>query len=242
MRIPILGRLLRRAIAPFTRNRRLALFTEQAFWWIWIRTGGWKSPGALRQLLDPARPLSPALAAYLQQIPSDVVRVLDVGAGPVTAIGYTMPGKQVEITAVDVLADQYDRMLHRRGIVPPVRTVYADAERLTESFAAGSFDVVVALNSIDHTSRPVVAIDQMVEVAKPGGLIRLVHSVDEGQEQAYAGLHQWNLTDENGRFIVWNRSERVDVSDRLAGRCEVSARRENGTLIVEIRKRERAVA
>ena len=41
---------------------------------------------------------------------------------------------------------------------------------------------------------------------------------DEGHEQAYAGLHQWNLTDENGRFIVWNRSERVDVSDRLAGR------------------------
>lgn len=148
--------------------------------------------------------------------------VLDVGSGPLTKLGKTHPSKRLDITATDLLANDYDRLLAGFDLVPPVRTVYADAERLVDQFGRDAFDIVHAQNCIDHTADPHQAIEQMIAVTRPGGYVVLYHAENEGQREGYNQLHQWNFTCENIAFVIRDRMGRtVNVTDRLAALCEV---------------------
>jgi len=230
-------RLLLRLLRPLWRIRRLALSTEVLFWWKWLREP--RSSKLRAELLDPAQPLAPEIVDVVDRLGGARVRILEVGAGPLTTIGQRHPAREVaiEIVSTDVLAPTYARLLRRRGMTPVVPTVYADAERLTETFALGSFDVVFAGNCVDHMERPILAIEQMLEVVRAGGSVLLVHFIDEGKKQDYAGLHAWNLREENGTLIVANDRERIDVGEHFAGRAEVLARVRGELVIAELRKR-----
>jgi SAM-dependent methyltransferase len=230
------GDLFRRLVRPFFRARRIGLFAERYFWWRWIRTRGLIWPEEFQDRLDPDRPFSAHLVRYIEALP-DPVRVLDVGAGPITSLGYRVPGKQLELTPVDVLAPHYDAMLRRRGVTPPVRTTYADAENMRERFPEASFDLVCAQNSLDHTSNPVAAIQEMVRLAKPDRHVVLVHAVDEAESQKYIGLHQWNLSEKDGQFLVWRPGQTIAVASVLGPECDVRAWREDESLHVDIYKR-----
>lgn len=198
---------------------------ELVFWLKWFATRGLSWPDEYRARLDPERPLQEPVASVLPPGPAEI---LDVGAGPLTVLGKRAPGKTFTITAVDPLASEYDRMLEAFSVVPPVRTVAAEVERLREPFAADTFDVVHMQNALDHSYDPVAGIEEMLAVAKPGGWLVLQHAIDEGESAAYDGLHQWNLTLEDGKFVVWNKDARVAVDERLRGRAKVSTKVING--------------
>jgi SAM-dependent methyltransferase len=200
-----------------------------------VRTRGLQWPQEFARRLDPAQPLLPEVAERVRRIAGDPVRILDVGAGPATCLGYVVEGRRIDITATDVLAGVYDRLWARSDVTPPVRTIYADAERLTERFAPDSFDIVYAQNSLDHAARPRNAIEQMVQVAKPGGYVLLSHAIDEGVNEGYAGLHRWNFTERAGAFVLWNPRETIDMTRALSP-CRVTAVRADGALFVEIVK------
>jgi hypothetical protein len=69
------------------------------------------------------------------------VSILDVGAGPITGIGFHYPGKDLALTAVYPLAGEYDRILSAHGLEPPVRTHPLRGQDLLWRFALDSFDV-----------------------------------------------------------------------------------------------------
>jgi SAM-dependent methyltransferase len=232
-------RYLRNLLRPLWRSRALGLWAERFFWWRWIRTGGLSWPEEFERRLDPRRPLLPHIAAYVRNAAASPVRILDVGAGAVTSLGYRLEGKSLEITAVDVLAGTYDRLWARRDAAPPVRTKYADAERLTQWFQPASFDFVYSQNALDHTSRPSLAIEQMVKVAKPGCYIVLDHALDEAVNEGYTGLHQWNFSERAGDFIIWNQSETINMTGRLRPTCAVRTERRENSVFVEILRLER---
>jgi SAM-dependent methyltransferase len=227
-------RCLRKLLRPIWRSRTLGLWAERYFWWRWIRTGGLSWPQEFERRLDPRRPLLPHVAAYVRDVAGEPVRILDVGAGAVTSLGYRLEGRSLHITAVDVLAGSYDRLWGRRRAAPPVRTQYADAERLTQWFEPESFDFVYSQNALDHTSRPSLAIEQMVKVAKPGCYIVLDHALDEAVGEHYTGLHQWNFSERAGDFIVWNQSETINMTRRLSPACAVRTERREDSVFVEI--------
>jgi SAM-dependent methyltransferase len=207
-------------------ERSVALKGEVEFWRKWLTTKGMYWPDDYRARLDPARKLDGHLAAYVDRVDGDHVRILDVGSGPLTKLGKTHASKRLEITATDLLANDYDRLLAELGVVPPVRTVYADAERLVERFGADAFDVVHAQNCIDHTADPHRAIEQMVAVTRPGGWVVLYHAENEGQREQYNQLHQWNFTCEDGAFVIRDRMGRTEnMTQRLAASCDVECRR-----------------
>jgi len=207
-------------------ERSVALKGEVEFWRNWLSTKGMYWPDDFRARLDPDRPLGGHLAPYVDRVDAADVRILDVGSGPLTKLGKTHPSKRLEITATDLLADDYDRLLAELGVVPPVRTIYADAERLVERFGDGAFDIVHAQNCIDHTADPHRAIEQMVAVTKPGGWVVLYHAENEGQREQYNQLHQWNFTCEQGAFVIRDRLGRaVNVTQRLAALCDVECSR-----------------
>lgn len=54
--------------------------------------------------------------------PGTKVSILDVGAGPLTCVGKQWEGREIKITAVDALAEEYNALLAKLNISPLVRT------------------------------------------------------------------------------------------------------------------------
>lgn len=188
------------------------LLDEAAFWRRSLANGGknWDA-AAFRMRMDPKFEFQPHLRELVEKSPSTVgrtVRVLDVGAGPLSAVGHHWPGRQVELTAVDPLADTFDQILRELDLHPPTRTRKASGEDLLAQFAQDTFDIVVCSNALDHSRDPLLCIRQMFAVTRPGGWIFLWHYRNEAKEEGYGGLHQWNLDEEGGDLILWNQEHR----------------------------------
>ena len=232
---PVLMRLRRRYPHVFAR-RNAGLRAELDFWDYWLRTHGRDWPGDYERRLDPELPLAPGLATLVDTLPHSTIHILDVGAGPLTVVGKRHPTKTLVVTATDVLASYYDRLLRRYQITPPVRTLPVAAEALAQYFPTDHFDLVYAQNSIDHTAEPFLAIEAMIAVVKPGGWVVLAHEENEADSEAYSSLHQWNFTSDGTAFLIRGRSHTRNVSAELAPVANVTCTLRDHWLTVQIQK------
>lgn len=197
------------------------LAAELRFWDDWLASGGldWRDDFARR--FDPDAPLLPHLAALAGDA-REAVRVLDVGAGPVTSVGYRLAGQPVALTAVDPLAPLYTPLLARHGRTAPVATGFALAEALTLTLPVEGFDLVHCRNALDHAIDPLAGLAEMLAAARVGGHVVLSHFADEAEAAGQAGLHQWNFSIRDGRFVIWNRDGATDVASTLACPCQIA--------------------
>ena len=135
--------------------------TEQAELW---------GPGA-RDWSDYNEPMcTPFYEAVLDATQTGPgTRLLDIGCGGGFAMllaarrGATVSGIDATQALLDIARER----------VPGASTALGDLEDPLP-FEAGSFDVVTAFNSVQYAADPVVAIKNMSEVTKPGGLVALV--------------------------------------------------------------------
>jgi SAM-dependent methyltransferase len=164
-------------------------------------------------------------------------RVLDVGAGPITPLGRMFGGTQIDLVAVDPLADRYNALLDELGIVTPIRTVKAEGERLLELFAPDSFDVACVTNALDHCYDPVVVIGQMIEVVRPGGKVLTDHYTNEGERRLYRGMHLWNIQERDGHLVIWNPDRSVDVTQAHVRSADLRVERNGNRIIAVATKR-----
>jgi SAM-dependent methyltransferase len=199
---------------------------EVDFWAGWL-TG---APGTEQWAVDREERLrretevrDPVVRAELERNPAEEVSILDVGAGPLTWLGYRYPGKRLTIVPVDPLADEYDLLLRDAGLEPPVRTIRVAGEDLLERFSPETFDIAYSTNALDHSADPLAIISNMVTVVRPGGAVILRHKRNEGQSARYSGLHQWNFDVFDGGLLLWNEAVDVDVGSALAGRATTTA-------------------
>jgi SAM-dependent methyltransferase len=207
---------------PLTANLRWSVGTraEIFFWENYFRTGGAEWAESYRSRLDPHTPLQPRPAALLPD--RYQVDILDVGAGPLTHLGKQCPGKTLRITAVDPLADEYQRMYRKYQIDPPVHTTRLAAEDISGNIPPNCYDLVFARNCIDHARNPEAAILQMVDVVKPGGYVLLEHRPNEAVNERYRGLHQWNFSSTSeGEFLIGSRKSLVNMTLKYARLCTI---------------------
>ncbi len=207
---------------------------ELRFWDHWLATRGDRWPQDFARRMDPAAPLVPEVAALLP-CRSDPARVLDVGAGPATSLGFRCAGREVEVVATDPLAEPYAALCLAAGVAPPIPTRFAVAEALDAFFPPDSFDVVHCRNALDHACDPMRGIARMLAVTRPGGRLLLIHHPDEAEREAYVGLHQWNFAIRDGRFVIWNRAGVIDVSQALASPHRMVVR-PGAMVVIEIEK------
>jgi SAM-dependent methyltransferase len=221
-------------------DRSLALEEEITFWRNWFLNEGLQWKRDFQERFNPDQPIQQHLYSYIEEIHNERVTILDVGSGPITKLGKKHPGKNIVITATDLLADSYDRLLNELAIEPLVRTIYADAENLVQQFGDNAFDIVHGQNCVDHMSDPVRAIEQMVAVTKPEGFVILLHAENEGQKEGYNQLHQWDFTCKEAAFVIRYRGGReISITKRLsAAHCQVECRRDGDAILTAIRKRE----
>jgi len=203
---------------------RAGIQHELQFWDEYIRNQGGKWSEEYKRRMDPATPLQSRPAALLP--PGKPARILDVGAGPLTYLGKIHDGKTIDLTAVDPLAFEYDKIIEKYQISPPVRTANVAAEDLTKKFEPNSFDLVFARNCIDHSYSPEHAVLQMIEVARKGCYVLMEHRQNEAEHEQYLGLHQWNFSMlPNGDFIIGSKTDQVNMSEKYRDiatmKCEV---------------------
>lgn len=205
-----------------TRGRR----SELQFWAAWLAG----APGAEewtsdreRRFAPDAEVVDPLLRAEIKRLAKRDISVLDVGAGPVTKIGFRYPGTNLAIVAVDPLANEYARLLEAAGLEPLVKTLPVAGEALIERFGPRRFDIAYANNSLDHSVDPLAIITNMVGVVREGGSVILRHARNEGEERRYEGLHQWNFDVADGDLIVWNGAATINVRSALREQATVEA-------------------
>jgi SAM-dependent methyltransferase len=217
---------------------------ETEFWFRWLRDEGapWTDDYKLR--VDPESELQPHIRRNLESEDGAHLRILDVGSGPLTVLGKRWGGRRLEITAVDPLAERYSELFERVGMDPIVRPVFGEAEHVAEQFPHDSFDLVYAQNCIDHGYDPLLSIQQMLALVKPGRVLLLEHAIDEGEYMEYAGPHQWNFRAEHGRFVIWRPGLRVDAHSALEPHAEIEIEElpEHRWIRVALRKRAEPVA
>ena len=189
---------------------------EERFWHSYLAGG--EGAADLERRLDTRLPLQDYVVRWLDPA-AESASILDVGAGPLTTLGKIWQNHRLEITAVDLLGDEYDTLLEELEIVPPVRTITCPTEQLEPLFGRNAFDLVHAENALDHHADVVGAIDQMLSVVKAGGHIVLLHARNEGERRGYHGLHQWNLAIEGDDYVAWNPEVRTSIRDELDGRA-----------------------
>ena len=251
-RVGIVGavRSLRRALVTRRDPARVwehGLSREVAFWERVLpgrlAPGGLYAGGAEGQArTDPEAPISdPVMASLIERGPEPVVSIIDVGAGPLTVVGKTHPGKALKITATDPLADEYDRILRGIGFDPPIRTIAVRGEDLLGHFEPGAFDIAFARNSVDHSIDPAHVIRNMLELVRAGGFVVLWHLPTQADRWRYHGLHQWNFDIEDGAFVIWRtRGERISVDRVLGPAASVDCFEEGGWLGCVLTKRAAA--
>jgi SAM-dependent methyltransferase len=211
----------RRALMSHEAVWRDQLHTEVAFWDRWLTSRGEASPWDYERRLDPAFALQePTILEFLDRTAPPRGRILDVGAGPLTWLGRTHPTTALEVVAVDPLAAEYDDLLARHGIEPPVRTRAVRGEELLDHFPPASFDVAFARNALDHAADPLAIVRAMTAVTRLGGIVVLRHLEREAERERYEELHQWNLEARNGALHLWSRRERHLVAGFRAHREE----------------------
>lgn len=194
---------------------------EVGFWEYWLANAGAEYAEDFRFRFAKDSLLQAHIVTVLPPTLDQVVQILDVGAGPLTYLGKQWAGHTVQITAIDPLAEAYDQLLYKYKLTPPVRTRKGFGERLVEQFGENLFDVVHARNCIDHGYDPCLAIQQMVAVAKPGGLVYMHHAVDEAKVQNFQGFHRWNLFSKDGDLYVSSAAEEINVSAKLRPEADV---------------------
>jgi SAM-dependent methyltransferase len=211
--------------------------SEVDFWAGWLvgarGTEQWASDRESR--LDPETEIrDPLVRAELERIPSAEISILDVGAGPVTWLGFRYPGKTVTIVPIDPLADEYERLLDDAGLDPPIRTIRVAGEALLEHFGPRTFDIAYASNALDHSADPFTIISNMVDVVRNGGVVLLRHKRNEGEGALYGGLHQWNFDVVEDSLVLWNNAVKVDVGSALEGRASTAAWISEGEVIARL--------
>ena len=178
-----------------------------------------------RRRVDPNSQLDPDLGRYIKD---ENATVLDVGAGPITMLGYVWNGHRVRITAVDPLASQYGELLTKHGIIPPIPTQDCRGEELTTMFPLNFFDITHARNCLDHSIDAVESIKQMYAVTKPGGVVYLRHLEAEAKHASYRGLHRWNFELIDGDMTLSSPGRSATSLNTVFGAVEAWR---NGTFI-----------
>ena len=187
-------------------DRRHALppcaLEELGFWEEELRLAG-KHPEIIRNRLDPARRAiefpsflaDPVLPIVRRHFGLDgPARCLELGPGPLSSLAWGVDQGLLDVTAVDVLADEFGALLDRFGIDYPIRPVRGAGETLAEQFEAGSFHVVFVRNALDHTDDAPRSFANLVRMARPGGgILLLQHHLNEGDHREWSASHKWNL-------------------------------------------------
>lgn len=182
------------------------LSNEVAFWDRWCKTKGELWPDDYLFRLNQNNELQEKFKPYIKEDS----KILDCGSGMFSVLGRNLYGKKLDITCIDALAREFN-IIRQNNSIPDIDNVLnMDIESISKCMYPDIFDFVHAQNCLDHSFDPVLCFNNMLLVCKPGGFIYTHHEINEGKNENYDGLHQWNFYDNDG-FCVSNK-EGIEIN------------------------------
>lgn len=146
------------------------------------------------------------------------VSFIDVGSGPFSRCGNKTDKIELNVTAVDPLAEVYNFLKTENLLENGIHIETGFVELLDHKFGKNTFDIVHMSNSLDHSFDAIYGIYQLLYICKVGGKVILRHTENEALRSEYQGLHQWNLSlhNEEKSFVIWRDGIRYDVCKLFA--------------------------
>ena len=191
---------------------------EVNFWENWIFTERSRWPQEYKRRTDPTTPMAKEVENFLDGLglPADrTVKILDIGAGPLSFIGTNSEKYTIDLTVVDPLAEEYNRLLDQKNVTGVPRPERGYFETATTQFGAEAFDLVWSRNSLDHALDPVLGLFNLLNVCRIGGGLLLSFHPNEAEGGNYAGLHQWNLDYRDGEVVLSQKDRMVSLMPLL---------------------------
>lgn len=189
--------------------------------------------------IDPAKPLASFLAAHAPEVEGPL-RVLDAASGPVATCGWRLPGREIEVTAVDPLGMIYGEALDMAGVSPPVRTVQSDIERVDALYEWRRFHLIHLRDGLTQCYNPRKALKALLRVLEPGGVMVLHGRADDGEFCKYYALHQWNIRVEGKDLVIWRGTDRWSVRALIRGKARLTLSPRKGGYFAAITRRTEA--
>jgi len=186
-------------------------FLSEVYYWDNALSLGHEYDEQILRLLDPNKRIGafpPKLLDFINELKkhaSSRVKVLEVGSGPVSTLGWGVEANIIEVVAIDPLAKQYSKIMKTKTYSYPINPIVGQGEKVGELFSGESFDVIYSRNALDHSSSPAQCINSMFKVLKEGGLVYLEGFVNVGTHEDWKGLHQHNLIPENGNLVRYDK-------------------------------------
>jgi len=165
-------------------------------------------PTYSHERVDPTRPFQQEIVDTItahyggaDKVPV-YLKVLDVGAGPATTLGKIWPGHVLQTRACDADAYRYATVWKKIERQPLIATEFCRFEEVHKDLEGSSFDVIFQMNAVDHAYNLPRAIQSMLQLLKPGGLMIWFNMRNEGLRQNYWALHQWDLDKDGDDFVI----------------------------------------
>lgn len=162
------------------------------------------------------------VASFIKGLNIDNPVIADIGCALSYMFSNIIGGKEYKVSYLDPLAPYYNKILDDCSLPYP-RITFGMGETLTLHFAKDSVSFFHIRNALDHSVRPMMVIWQALMCLHIGGVLYLNHKPNEAEHEAYLGFHQYNVDSKDGRLIIWNKEERIDVGEALSGFAEVKA-------------------
>jgi SAM-dependent methyltransferase len=211
---------------------------ELAFWRM-VATGAPPCPPEYHAEIlgrcDPAAEVNPAFIADIVTAPLAEAVLVDIAAGPVSALGWNHRGQRLNVIPIDALAADYATIMAEAGLQVPVPTRPGHAEALTEHFAPASVDFAHMRNALDHCYDPLKVIRGAMVVLKPGASFRISTVRNEAVRENYEGFHQWNIDAPAGRLVIWRPGVEIDVAAAVP-EAEISIEGDESWLYLRLRR------
>ncbi len=161
----------------------------------------------VRRRLDPERRreeyptwIEGLVKARSQATKRGTLRAIDLGSGPLTTLAWGHEHGQLQVLALDPLADEYGELIARHKIIYPVIPKRGHGEILAEIAGRGAADLIYSRNALDHAEDVQRCFEQVASALKPGGIFALEVFAYEGRRESYSGLHQFDFRCEAGEL------------------------------------------
>lgn len=153
-------------------------------------------------------------------------RVIDVGCGPGN---YTALLARESGDGLVVGVDAAEGMLAAAvGRADRENLAFVRADACALPFAAGAFGMACSVGAVHMTSKPMVALEEMVRVLKPGGRIVVATTCARRGKPRHTRMDitVFARDDVTGAFSLWGLSK---IDQRIVGRAQfVAAQKEGG--------------
>lgn len=150
--------------------------------------------------------------------------VMDIGCGLVSKFGDQLhDGGAVKLVPVDALAHFYNIINNRiqDGYKKDYVCHFGLFEFLGSTFGRNYADYIIVENALDHCIDPWRSLIECLYVLKLEGRMYLNHRRAEAVYENWSGLHKWNIDCCDGKFIIWNKENTVNVTENLKDYIEI---------------------